>query len=82
MKLSLITPFEKKVFDVAWLELNTPVGNFVILHGYAPTILTLSPNKRVTFCLTNGKQESFTVNRGIAEVNREITTIITDKMLV
>ena len=79
MKLSLITPFSKRVLEIAWLELNTPVGNFVILHGHAPTILTLSPQKKVTFCLSSGKQESFIVHRGIAEINRETATIIMDK---
>ena len=82
MKLSLVTPFSKKVLEIAWLELNTPAGNFVILHGHAPTILILSPEKKVTFCLASGKQKSFTVHRGIAEVNRETTTIITDKLML
>lgn len=80
MKLTITTPFTQKTIDIAWLELETPAGNFVILHGHAPTILTLTPKKRVTYGLTSGKQESFVVHRGIAEIRREAATLIIDSM--
>lgn len=79
MKLSLITPLSAKTMQVAWFELNTPVGNFVILPGHAPMIVTLSPNKTLTYCLSSGKQESCTVHRGIAEIDRHATIIILDE---
>ena len=79
MNLSLVTPLNAKTMQVAWLELNTPVGNFVILPGHAPMIVTLSPNKTLTYCLSSGKQESCTVHRGIAEINRHTATIIMDE---
>jgi len=80
MKLSLITPFAKKTTIIAWLELNTSEGNFVILDGHAPTILMLSPNKKVTYGLPNGKQESCISHRGIADIQRETATLILDSM--
>lgn len=79
MKLSLITPLSAKTIPVAWIELNTPAGNFVILPGHAPMIVTLSPNKQLTYGLSSGKQESCLVHRGIAEINRHATTIILDE---
>ncbi len=79
MKLSLITPIRAKQLQVAWFELNTPVGNFVILPGHVPMIVTLSANKTLTYCLSSGKQESCMVHRGIAEINRHTATIIMDE---
>ena len=76
MKLTIISPFSKKELDIAWLELNTPAGSFVIQPGHAPTILTLSAHKEVTFCLKSGKQESFTAKQGIVDINRTSATII------
>ena len=70
MKLLIISPFSELTFDIAWLEINTGIGNFVVQQGHAPIILTLTPNKDITFCLTNGKQESFVIKQGIAEITR------------
>jgi F0F1-type ATP synthase epsilon subunit len=81
MKLSLVTPLSSKALTVAWLELNTPAGNFVILPGHAPMIVTLSTNKKLTYCLSSGKQESCMVRRGIAQIDRHTTTIIMDEAL-
>lgn len=71
MNLIMISPEEKKSMNIAWIEVNTPVGNFVIQRGHIPTVLLLSPHQPVTICLTNGKQESFTVPGGILEVTRK-----------
>ena len=79
MKLSLITPLSAKVMQIAWLELNTPAGNFVILPGHAPMIVTLSPNKNLTYGLSSGKQETCMIHRGIAEIDRHSATIILDE---
>jgi F0F1-type ATP synthase epsilon subunit len=80
MKLSLITPLSAKTLQVAWLELNTPAGNFVILPGHAPMLVTLSPHKKITYGLSSGKQESHLVHRGIAEIDRHVATIIMDEV--
>lgn len=76
MKLFIISPFEKKIFDIAWVELNTQIGNFIIQPGHAPMVLTLTKGRDITFCLTNGKQESFVIMQGIADITRTQTTII------
>lgn len=76
MKLTIIFPYEKKVYAVSWIELNTPVGNFVIQPGHVPTILTISPGEKITFGLANGKRESLIVKRGVAHILRDSATIL------
>jgi F0F1-type ATP synthase epsilon subunit len=77
MKLYIISPFSKKIVDIAWLELNTPVGNFVIQPGHVPMVLTLAPHKNVTYCLKSGKQETFSASQqAIAEITRSSGTIL------
>ena len=76
MNLKIISPLRTLNYDVAWLELNTNVGNFVIQKGHAPTLFLLSPQSELVFRLKNGKQESITVLSGIVEVTREQSTII------
>lgn len=80
MKLWLITPFFKKNIEIKWLELNTPHGNLVVLQGHAPTIRILSTDKKITYGLPNGKQQSYITHRGIAKINRESITLILDNM--
>lgn len=76
MILDIITPLQTWHHDVAWLEINTNVGNFIIQKGHAPTILVLSPGQEISFRLKNGKEESILVQSGIVQVTREKSTII------
>ena len=76
MELKIISPFRQKVYNIAWLELNTPVGNFVIQPGHAPMVLSLAPHKPITFCLTNGKQESLIIKEGFVEITRTSASIV------
>ena len=78
MKLEIVSANEHSSYQVAWIELNTLVGNFIIQMGHAPTILSLAPNKTVTFRLKNGKQKTIIVLHGIAHVAREATTLIVE----
>lgn len=79
MDFKIVTPQETHIYAVAWIEVNTPAGNFVIQPGHAPTILILSQSKEMNFRLANGKQESFIVERGILEVTRSSATLIVSK---
>jgi F0F1-type ATP synthase epsilon subunit len=76
MKLDIVGPLQRETFSIAWLEVNSPAGNFVIQPGHAPMIITLNPNQDITFCLTNGKIQTHFITSGILEVNRKIATII------
>lgn len=71
MELTIVSPFEKKVIQIAWIEVNTPVGNFVMQRGHAPMIVSLSPNNNITMCLANGKHETLAAQQGgLLEINR------------
>lgn len=72
----MVTLSDKKSFDVAWLEVNTAEGNFVMQRGHAPMILILSPNKPLIYCLQNGSEESTTIPGGILHITREQATVI------
>ena len=76
MILHIVCSSYNKKVEIAWLELNTDIGNFVIQPGHAPTVLILSPHKRVTYCLTTGKQESLEVEQGIVDIERTQATMI------
>lgn len=81
MEFRIVTPQETLTYAVAWIEVNTPAGNFVIQPGHAPTILILSQGKEMNFRLVNGKQESLIIERGILEVTRKTTTLIVNKAI-
>jgi F0F1-type ATP synthase epsilon subunit len=81
MQLSLITPTTKNVFDIAWIELNTPTGNYVIQPGHAPTIMALSPNKTLLYCLKSGKQEIVLIKNGFAQITRAQVTLVFTPMI-
>jgi F0F1-type ATP synthase epsilon subunit len=76
MNLEVITPLRTMSYEIAWLELNTDVGNFVIQKGHAPTLLILKQNDEIIFRLKNGKQESIFVPKGIAEIIRETVSVV------
>ncbi len=76
MKLIISTPLDRSEYSVAWLEVNTPTGNYVIQQGHAPTILVLSPLKPLTFRLKSGKKETLTVKHGVVKINRTSATAV------
>jgi F0F1-type ATP synthase epsilon subunit len=76
MELYLISPLQKQTFSVAWLEINTPAGNFVIQRDHVPMILILSADQPITFRLKNGKQDSLMIRQGIIEITRISATIL------
>jgi F0F1-type ATP synthase epsilon subunit len=76
MELHIITPEKSETFSIVWLEVQTPVGNFVIQKGHTPMVLPLSPNKPVAYQLTSGKKESLQAAHGMLEVNRNTATLL------
>ncbi len=76
MKLTINTPQHTTDYAIAWLEINTPTGNYIIQQGHAPMILSLSARQPITFRLKTGKQETLTVHRGIAKIDRTSATIV------
>ena len=77
MKLTVVSTTNKQSFDVAWLEVNSSVGNFVMQRGHAPMILVLVSHQPLIYCLQNGKQESILIEGGgILHITRQEATII------
>ncbi len=76
MELRIVSSAREKKFMVKWIELYTPVGNFVIHSGHAPTLLSLLPDHDIEFQLTTGQRESIKAANGVAEITREVVTII------
>lgn len=76
MELIIISPFSKTSVDVEWVELNTPVGNFIIQPEHAPTIVTLTPGQPIIYMTTSGKEESFNVKEAVVQVTRNSVTLL------
>ena len=76
MQLILVSPEKKDIIEVAWVELNTPTGNYIIQAGHAPMALALSPKQPLIYAHKNGKEEIVMVERGIAEITRTQVTIL------
>ena len=76
MELRIVSAEKSQIFSIAWVEANTPVGNFVIQDGHAPMVLALSPGKQLVFQLKSGKKESLTVENGMLEVHRTSATVL------
>ena len=76
MQLILVSPEKKETVEIAWLELNTPSGNYIIQYGHAPMALALSPKQPLVYAHKNGKEEILMVERGIAEITRSQITIL------
>lgn len=77
MKLIIITPHKKEEHTVAWIEINTLDGNFVIQKGYAPTTFVLTPEKECIFCFKTGKQESIIPKQeSLLNIHKDTATLI------
>ncbi len=76
MELIISTPEYRSSYNIVWLEINTPTGNYVIQKGHVPAIMILSPHKAVIFRLKTGKQESVTVKHGVVKISRESANVV------
>lgn len=76
MKLTIHTPFYQAIYSIAWLEINTPTGNYVIQEGHVPAIMSLTSHQPLIFRLTTGKEETITVDRGVVKIERLAVTLI------
>ena len=76
MELKVISPETEEKFEIAWIEVNTHAGNIIILPDHAPMAATLTKDQELTFCLTNGKQETIKPEGGTIEVKRKSVTLL------
>ncbi len=70
MTLEILTPNEYRTFVIAWLEVNTGIGNLIIQPGHAPAVMTLADNSTAIATLPAGGEEVIAVPRGVMEVTR------------
>ncbi|MFZ5954744.1 MAG: hypothetical protein ACOYT8_06645 [Candidatus Dependentiae bacterium] len=75
MMLHIISPIRSTTIEIEWIELNTPVGNFIIKQGHIPTILTLTPGAPCIFFGSDGKQETLKPQSALAEISRSAVTL-------
>lgn len=76
MKLEIVTTQKTTEYDVDWVDITTPVGNFVLQKSHAPMMIELSPDKDILFQLSNGKEGSLFISQGIAHITRESVKIL------
>lgn len=76
MKLKIIDPYQVTEHTIAWIELETPVGNMVIQENHAPMVVEILPKSEILFLLNNGKQASQAIVQGFAHVTREEIKIL------
>lgn len=77
IKLKIISPSSKTEHLVAWIEANTPEGNFIIQPNHIPTTLMLAPNKELIYCFQTGKHETLKLEKpGILHFTRKEATVL------
>lgn len=76
MELVVVSPFETHTHDIAWIELTTLMGNFIVQHGHAPMVVSLKEQSFIVFRLESGKRETITIRQGIAEITRTKVTVL------
>ncbi len=79
MKLTIFSSTQSQEYDMSYLEVETSVGNFVILEGHAPLLLLLSVGKPIIFCQKD-TPETFErlplAHGGILKITRTHATVI------
>lgn len=76
MKLSIVDTVKITVYDVAWVEINTPVGNMVIQEKHVPMIIELSSGHELIFELLDGELIRIMIVQAVAHVTREEVKIL------
>jgi F0F1-type ATP synthase epsilon subunit len=76
MILHVVSALKKQDIAIAWFEINSRAGNFVIQPGHAPMIVTLMANSVITYGLEGGGQESQVIKQGIVHVTRADITLL------
>ncbi len=69
MKLQIITTQKMTQYDIAWVELNTPVGNMVVQPGHAPMLVELSSGYELIYQTVDGALMSLMIVQGVAHVS-------------
>lgn len=63
-------------FAVAWVEIDSPTGLFVVGPGYSETISLIKPGGTLVYQTTDGTQGSFVAPGGIAIIQNDVVKLI------
>lgn len=73
--VTIMSPLNAHTIQAEWIEANTSTGNFIVLPGHAPLILSLARNKELIIGLYDGTQKTINVVDGILQIDRESVTV-------
>lgn len=79
LPVTLITPTEKRQYNLIWLEIETQQGSLVIQPGHAPLIAILAHQSELLMGLHDKTVEQVKVLGGIAHVQRTGVVVIVDE---
>ncbi|MBN1549269.1 hypothetical protein JW872_01260 [Candidatus Babeliales bacterium] len=79
MKVIILGPTIQQTYHAAWIEFDTPVGNFVVKKDHVPEVLTLKEKSRFIIWLNSGKQEIIDITSGVIKITRENAMVLLDQ---
>ncbi len=79
MKLLIFSSIATREYDITYLEVETSVGNFVILEGHAPLLLILKAQEPIIFSRITSPEsheKEILPHGGILKVERDIVRLV------
>ncbi len=78
MNLTLLTQDKSTTFShLEWIDINTINGSYIIQKNHAPFYFLLTPQKQITYCDQNGKEETlFLTNGGILNIDHNNISLL------
>lgn len=75
MELRILSPKEKKILTVDWVEITTPAGNMIIQPSHAPFIANIFPNSKV-IAMDGDNKITIKVSVGSVKVASDTVTLL------
>lgn len=75
MELHILSPKERKIFTIDWLEITTPAGNMIIQPFHAPFIANIFPNSNVIIA-QGAHRTTINVSVGSIKVASDTVTLL------
>lgn len=76
MNLTLVSPDAYQEVIVAWIEINTPKGSYIIQPGHIPMIMPLLSHMPLTFQNKLGKKENIMIREGVVHIQRDHVIVV------
>lgn len=76
-ELEIIHPTKSEKKTVAWVEVESPTGNFVVGPNHSPLISILKPRGKLTYQVFEGTEASMDIYGGIFKVlNNKVVVLL------